>query len=330
MPTWQICVTVVSAAVGVGGLLAGLWTFAWNRKESRHQALAVVLREVISALQQLVEARRVGKMAQELEIAFPRGTPSEEAAQRIDDNNKRYNDLIQSASDTAKKAERELAAVAFRFPDSVRRCAGKVMKDLFCLGQLVNDEQFDAADIQKAKVEGAYASLMRVARGWRLTSPFEAFRSRRAKKNAEDERAVSSGKFHVSRERMELIFRLVHKRLGTQRASSFAVLPPKALVDEPDIIHRDTVIDELAGSNFKVVFQDGTSEVLSLAELMVFVYQVVFLAVQMRDIAEKLGKGGFGEVKVEIETVISIPDIMQPNVVKALLQKVEFSRTPSS
>ena len=328
MPTWQICIMVVSAMVGVIGLWLAFWTFCWNKKESRHQALSAILRDFVAAMQQLVEANKARRTAEELRFAFPAAERAPDAVNTAEEKIERYGTLIASASDSYKKAEREIAATGFRFPDRVRHVLRQAILDLAELGNLVNNGRFDAADVQQAKVEDTYKRLMRLARGWRLTSPFEALRKNRLDRKLIKQDQTPKEKYKIEQDRMDVILGLVHKRFTDEVGNSFAVHPPQIMLQDPDVARRDSVVDELEGQRFRVVFQDGTAEFLSFPEFVVFIYNVIFAAVQMRDIAQKLKRGGFGPVDVQVKTQFSIQDLMRSEMVKAILGKVEFSATP--
>lgn len=130
---------------------------------------------------------------------------------------------------------------------------------------------------------------------------------------------------------MDRIGALVGKRIADQGGNRFTVHPPKKLIDNPEICQADDVIEQLEASVFEVVFQDGTYEMLTFAELMVFVYQLIIVMANLIKIQETMGetlaeKGA--EIKLNIS--FSVDEIMKPEVVKQLLSKIDFSDSPSN
>ncbi|MCB7130000.1 MAG: hypothetical protein J3T61_10740, partial [Candidatus Brocadiales bacterium] len=101
------------------------------------------------------------------------------------------------------------------------------------------------------------------------------------------------------------------------------------LLDNPDIATQDNVIDELKDSVFEVVFQDGTYAMLSLPELMTFTYQLIFVAHQHCEITKMLEHSD-RPAEITVKFDFSVPlHVMQPEIVKVLLSKIEFSNEPS-
>jgi hypothetical protein len=261
----------------------------------------------------------------QLRISFSGPGKHDQALQRAEYEMHHYQETVALARNAYREMELELAASGFRFPDKIRKSLSKAAKQLAEFGHLVQEERCDAADIKNGELAETYKSMVRQARGWRLTGPLEAWSSKRLNKTIRTQAPDEQGEYYISPERMDLISQMTYRRVTAQAGHSFAVHPPKCILEDPDILRRDSLIEELQSENFKVVFQDGTVQVLNLTEFVFFTYELIFLDVQARDIAEKLGKGGFGPTEIQIQLEISIPELMRPELVKAVLSKVEFS-----
>ena len=328
MPTWQTVLGILSP-LGVIGAVLSIWTFLWHRKESRHATLAVILREHLGAVQDLAVANKARRRAEQLQVSFPAGSHGTGAAKRMDDFVARYNEHIRTAQEKCRAMEREFLATQSRFPDRVTLHLKKLVKSTYRLGEVVQSGNFDAADIVQASLADEFKVLTNVARGWRLTSPLESFRRKRLERELAKSEPPRNDRFEIPQDRMDLIGRLITKRATDQRFNSFAVHAPRVIIDRPDVIKGEKVVEELEKEQFKIVFQDGTTETLSLAEFVCFTYQLIFISVEMKELAEKLDRGGFGPVQVQISTELSIPDLMKPDMVRALLDKTDFSAVPS-
>lgn len=136
----------------------------------------------------------------------------------------------------------------------------------------------------------------------------------------------------MSKEEIDGIMELVHKRVASQSQNSFAVHPPKTLLEHPEIAKSDRVIEELEDSAFMIVFQDGTAKLLSFVELMVFTYNLIVLAQQSREIDQMMRSfsgGAGGPVGIKVNFDFSVDQIMRPETVRVLLDKIEFSDVPT-
>src|SRR5262249_55577463 len=136
--------------------------------------------------------------------------------------------------------------------------------------------------------------------------------------------------YELTGKAMEEILELVHKRATTEAKNTFAVHPPRKLLERPEIAKSDKVIEELEDSVFVVAFQDGTARMMSLAELMVFTYNLLMLAYQSMEVVQMMqAVPSPGPRGVSVRFTMSIEEVMRPALVKALLEKIEFSKEPS-
>lgn len=129
---------------------------------------------------------------------------------------------------------------------------------------------------------------------------------------------------------MDGVLELLHKRATTQSHNEFVVHPPRIVLNDPSILKSDDAVARLKNSIFSVVFQDGTAKMLSLPELLAFVFSLIPVAQQVQEVGEMISAGRHkGTHTVNISYQISMYQIMQPEMAKALLDKVSFSEVSS-
>lgn len=128
---------------------------------------------------------------------------------------------------------------------------------------------------------------------------------------------------------MKGVLDLIHRRATTQAENTFAVHPPKKLLDHPEIAQSEKVVDELENLVFVVVFQDGTHKMLTLLELVVFVYLLCDLAIQMQMVSRMAHAAGLPSANITTNLKFAPSELMRPEMVKLLLSKVTFSEVAS-
>ncbi|MCE9556226.1 MAG: hypothetical protein K8T91_22995 [Planctomycetes bacterium] len=314
-------------ALGLLGFLFGILSFFWNRRENRLDALRHVLEPMVRAAQNLKLANDRRRTADQLRQSFPDPKLAPESVDRINKSVQEYNGLMEKFFENFRTAEAELAARSFRFPGRIARAASKTQERLSEYGQLVNAGKCDQAELLFAKFRDDYTTITRYARGWRLNDPIEGCRQWLKRKRQESE---VEDRYDLTPEEMNGIMELVEKRATTQSQKNFAVHPPKKLLDNPELAKSDNVINELEDSVFVVVFQDGTSKMLSFVELMVFTYNLVFLKLQWDELNTMVSAARpAGNRHYEITLQFAVNDIMRSEMVKLLLEKITFENTPS-
>lgn len=314
--------------IAVVGWILWILTHRSKKKDSQHAALTAVLEEFVHALRYFNDAANARRSCEELKRAFPTNEGHNEAKARINQRIDDYGRLLTSAKKAWDTTEALYASRKFRFPESLEQLLTNALEELLRLGQFINSGNLDTADVQQAKVVEALNNINRTARGWRPTSLLKAFRGSTLTDDLTPEESEED-QYHIPLERMNRIHDLIMKVLTDQAQNSFAVHPPKEIVDDPEIIRRDSVMDELRDKRFKVVLQDGTSEVLSFLEMMTFAYQLLFAKAQKKDIEDKLARSEFKPTEVSVRQVLSPKDdVMRPEIVKALLEQIEFSTVP--
>lgn len=323
--TWT---SIASATIGLLGFMFAILSFRWNRAESRLDALSKVLQPLYRAAQHLFTANEARSRCEHLKLSFPKGENDrhKEAELRIKKSYDDYNSAIAESVKEFRLAESEFGARSFRFPDRIARLVDTALKSLSEFGRLVNLGAFAKADLQFAKFRDDYTLISREGRGWRLLDPFEWVKKRFKRR----ETKTVNSPYELSKEEMNAIMELVHRRATSQAENTFAVHPPEKLIHHPEILKSDDVVSELERSVFHVVFQDGTRRLMTLVELVVFTYNLIFLAQQMIEIDQMMrATNHTGPTEISVNLTMSIGDLMRPEMVRALLGKIEFSNIPS-
>ena len=202
----------------------------------------------------------------------------------------------------------------------------KVQSSLSEFGRLVNEGLYDKADLQLDSFRKDYAKVARIARGWRLADPIEDLRRRFSRKSAEE----PDSEFALTKAEMDGIMELITKRGTSQAHNTFAVHPPKKLLENPEIARADDVVDQLKDSIFVVRFQDGTSKMLGLVELMVLTYNLILAKDQYDKVARMISVSEAEPgTTVKVSLRFSERDIMRPDMVRALLSKIAWADSAS-
>jgi len=323
----SVVISVVSVSIGFAGFLFGILSYRWNRRESRLDAVTGCLDPLIRAAQELHMANNCRRTSENLKASFPNWKDAPEAAARISEMYRKYGEHISESQKRFRDAGAELAARSFRFPDTVVGLLMKAQNSLSEFGRLVNDGLYDKANLQFETFRKDYAKVTRTARGWRLADPIEGLRRRFSRKNAPME---PDSDFALTKAEMDGIMELITKRGTSQAHNAFAVHPPKKLLEKPDIVKADDVVDQLKDSIFVVRFQDGTSKMLGLVELMVFIYNLILLKDQHDKVARMMSVSEAEPgTTVKVSLKFSERDIMRPEMVKALLSKITWADSAS-
>lgn len=329
--------------IGILGFLFGIFRDRWSRRESRLDALGKILQPLVRAAQDLMKANNCRRKCEQLKHSFPERPPqviegverqesfpqrTPEVVQRVNSMIEEYGQLLESSEKNFRDAEAEFGTRHFRFPTAVAKQVKELQETLSELGRLINEGLFDKADLQLATFRDQYKRITDTAKGWRLADPFEGLlRHFRKPESKEEER---SSEFELTEKEMNGVLELLHKRVTTQMGNTFAVHPPQKVLDDKTIVESDSVIDELKESVFSIVFQDGTARMLSLPELMAFVFNLITFAVQSAELnrmVQAADPDGPREYKVSFQ--FSMQQIMTPEMVKVLLSKITFSDTAS-
>lgn len=322
----MILVTI-SLCVGIFGSAFGIISFFWNRRTSGLDVLTGVLEPMVRSAQHLMRANTSRRQCERIKASFPDLAAAPEAAQQARALIDEYSRHIRASEEEYSSSEASFGARSFRFPDSICRKVRNALGSLSELGRLVNEGFFEKADLQVAKWRDDYAEVVRAGRAWRPIDPLEGMRRRVVRQATKPE---TENEFELSAKELDAIMELVHKRATSQARNTFAVHPPKKLLENPSIAQSERVIEELKDSVFLVAFQDGTSTMMSLPELMYFVYNLILVASEYEKLSrmvQAMEPKHDMDIKVSFEIVIR--DLMRKETVKALLQKIEFSDTSS-
>ncbi|MFO7898937.1 MAG: hypothetical protein R6V58_07740 [Planctomycetota bacterium] len=332
LSSWQIWTTALSLFIGLTGAVLMYLSLRHNRKYRVLDSLSGVLREFATALRVLHDAKTARRKAEQLRLSFPNGGDADRAANRVNELTKQYRKQITDGEEACRQMEIELAANSAKFPGSIRKVLYDAREQLFRFGQLVDNGTFDAADVQEAKLGKLHVTISKMARGWEMSGLLRllcrrAMRKRLAEIRRED--SEPEHRYRIGKERMDLIMEVLDKRMTAEVQSSFAVHPPRVLVENPSLLGDALDPQTLADLEFLLVFQDGKSYTFSFVELMVLTHQTIFVALEMQDLEKKLTKGGFGRTEVRIDTRIDPNEIMRLEMVKVLVEKIELSPVPA-
>lgn len=311
--------------VAICGFLFGILSFFWNRREGRLEALGKILQPMVKAAQEMHAANGCRYKCEQLKASFPQPEKAPEAVQRVNMFVADYGDHIKASRNEFRLAEAEFASRSFRFPDRVSALVQKAMSSLSEFGIAVNDGAFAQGDLLFAKFQDDFRQVSKVGRGWRLADPLEGIKRHFRKPKPQKE----ADKYGIGEKEMQAIMALIHKRATSQARNTFAVHPPRKLLEHPEIAHSDKVIEELEDSIFVVAFQDGISRMMTLPELMVFTFNLIVLAQQSTEVARMVEAIPNPPDAISVTFRLCVDDIMRPEMVKALLAKIEFSKEPS-
>ena len=128
--------------------------------------------------------------------------------------------------------------------------------------------------------------------------------------------------------RMQVIMGLVHKRFTDQSNASFKVYPPLEVIEDPTVVASDDVVERLKDKQFQVVFNDETSEILSLAELIMFTENLIFVAIQMQELTLKARSYNVERANFTIQSNVFPHRMLMPELVKLLFTKINLEDTP--
>jgi hypothetical protein len=328
---WRDPKTLLAIAgliIGLAGFLFGIFRHHWGNRESRLDALGKILGPLIRSAQCLSHANRNRRKCEQLKHAYPDPANTPEVVDRVNSLVKEYSESLESSEGHFRDAESEFGSRHFRFPDAISNSIKTALEVLSELGRLVGEGLFDQADLQLAKFRDEYKRITDTARGWRLADPFEGFLKRFRKPAPQNDERPSE--FELTQREMDGVLELLYKRLTTQAKSSFVVHPPKKLCHNPEILESDDAIDQLRDSVFSVVFQDGTAKMLSLPELMAFVFNLIVCAQQSAELnAMVQAAQPTGPREFRVSYRFAMDEIMQPEMVKVLLGKITFAEAPS-
>lgn len=320
--TW---ISIISAFIGISGFLFGILSFYWNRKENRLEVLSKPLQAFIRCAQHLQRANSARKNCESIKAAFPKMDNDSDAAQYFNMHLSQYSEHIKKSEEELRNGESEFHSRSFRFPDNIGKLVEGLGRILVDAGGHVNSGRFDQAEMAIAQFNDSYRQVVSIGRGWRLLDPLEGIKKKiRGQKKLADNPKIE---FDISDSSMKKLTNLIHKRATTHSRNTFSVMPPKIVLNEPGCVSSIDVVAKLKNEPFNVVFQDGDSMLMALHELVFFVYNLIFLSHQMKEISEMAKVNPNAPFEASVKVRISIDELMRPEMVKLLLSKIEFSTT---
>ncbi len=355
----SLLLKLVTAPIA-GSVLVGfiaLCTLRWHRNETRRKALSEMLRSYIKAAQQLKRASDARLKCERIAHAFsPRGDAPEKAPasanqpaqsttplqpdsqqeskprqlhiqiaqENFNQLRERYTHHINEGMDAFTNFEAEYAANKFRFGRMTNVAITEALQELSKLGEAVNAGNFGGVETRVATIKEFHGELNEIARrlGSRsLRSIFAGF--------VFGHKQRPSCIPIITREEMEEVFALVHKRATTQAQATFKVYPPQYQLDHPDAINAATLCPEIACAKYFLLFQDGSTAALSLTQLVVFTHQLLFLAFEHQNFLKQLENANVRDVRVKLEASLVPEELMKSENRRAILDKIEFATESS-
>ncbi len=325
MSEWKDPRTLIAIAgwgVAAGSFVFAVMTHLWSRRESRHDILSGVLRPMTRCAQSLMIANGARQKREQLVFSYSNRVEPDVVA-HCESLLERYNEHNKTASEAFHDAELQLAAASFRFPRSLAQSIQKAQATLGELGRLVNAGIHHKVEVELAKYRDDHGKIVKFARGWEVAGPLELLRHRT--KESEEPKPERKFEYDLTQDELDRILELFHKRATTEAQNTFIVHPPQVLIDDPSILQSDGVIESLADSVFTLVFQDGTTAILGLHELVAFTYQLCMVRIGVEEAFANIREDRPGPQKLEVSLTLCMRDLMRPEMVKLLLEKITFS-----
>jgi hypothetical protein len=285
--------------------------------------MSEMLRSYIKAAQQLKRASDARLKRERIVRSFVPAEHTElakaHAAQLMD----AFKHSTEQAQDAFVNFEAEFAANKFRFSALTNSVIAEAVQALSKLGAAVNDGNFAASETQLGLVKELYAELNDIAKRLSARGALRLLISMVLGRRQSERTSPL-----ITQEEMDMVFALLHKRITTQAAATFKVFPPKCVLERPEILKAAQVTPELVSARFCILFQDGSSELVSLPALLVLVSQLLMMAEQQSKFFEQVEKAEIG-VELSLRSEINPSDLMKPEIRSALLDKLDFANQPS-
>ena len=99
----------------------------------------------------------------------------------------------------------------------------------------------------------------------------------------------------ISSERMQFLTKLAGHIV--ELSWGYKIYPPKEVTDDHSVLKSDQIIQILSGTKWWLRFADGTEEMLSFAELLVLIYQLIHLRLKFDEL-RKMGPMQGGDIQI--------------------------------
>jgi len=324
---WTVTNSVTAVLAMIGWLLF-IWEREVRRTESKANQLTEILDPLIGAAQNLRLANRTRRKREDLSRSYPDPEKAPEAAYHADRMLQEYQSFLNAAAEDLRRFERCHGSRVFRLPRRLNKLLDDAKNTLSKAGDHVNAGKFDQTDVEIARVLDIYKTINEYIAGVSWKSRFSWVRKKQEKKLDKQQEAERK-RFDLSENEVREVLDLINKRITTQAPNTFVVHPPKKLIDNPSIAQADNVLDELEDSIFSVVFQDGTSAMIGLPQLMMLVHQLIMLQHHMSQMTKSFEVLDQKPDSVQLSVSFTEKHLMSPEMVKLLLSKIEFSKSPS-
>ena len=110
-------ITLISVIIGLAGLLFGVLSHRWVRRESRLDALSSILQPLARSAQSLLKANGNRRKCEQLKHSYPNLTAAPDVGQWVTTLVKEYGECMEVSEASFRDAEAKFAACHFRFPN---------------------------------------------------------------------------------------------------------------------------------------------------------------------------------------------------------------------
>ncbi len=308
--------------VAILGLALSAFVFTRQQKHSNRSILNGVIEHFVAAQKAISTAVTAHRNLRVLQSSFK---PSDENARRHAEHyQNEIGQALRNAQSEIHVFDIESRAKCSHFGNTINKLLEFARKDLGDTFQWASQGHSDFVEAKLAGLDDDYTKLADASRQMRPTFRLYRFIRNREREDQEH-RQVYDGQYGLSDEQMGRIADLVGHIFDPQRKGRWVVYPPEEIIGEPSVIDSDDVVTKLSGKNFRIVFQDGTEELLDFVDFCIFIYQVFLLRHRLERTTDKLEKGGFGATTISVRLKVDPSEVMKTEMVKKLLQMVEYS-----
>jgi hypothetical protein len=320
--TVTVVISTLALAISIGGFTLSLLTFRWNRHEKAREAVTNITRAMCKTLYHLSRCKEARRRRDLLVFHHSPIAVNSDAAHHAESLLSDYTTNLGKAAESHGILEAELAAQRHRFDLTLLKLISELQIVLSRIGDAVNRGDHNAYDVLHIRFGKLIKYLSDATKHLSLSSD--------ALEEIKEKPAIAGGDDWISETEMRTVSELVHKRATNQANNTFLVFGPQIILNDSSLLKSPGLAEKLRNHPFAVSFQDGTTVKLTFAQFVFFVYEIIFLAQQIEEVASKLNKADFKEpTKVEVKTSVKTEELMSDAVLQVLMTKVEFSPIPA-
>jgi len=133
----------------------------------------------------------------------------------------------------------------------------------------------------------------------------------------------------LSPEGMALVMSLLQKRMCEHRSETYAVYPPRILLDNPAIAHAEDVIERLRGEPFAIEFKGEQPVRVSFIELLALTQQLIQVSLELGQILDDLERAAVPSAQLKLNFTVNAELLLKPEMARVLLSKIAFAEISS-